>query len=85
MIGSIGTGRSYLVKYLATNSYVPFIMVFLNKFLDNKPKGFLFDDINIDDSDDIDASDDIDRDLDTELELLTMMNALTMDMMPEID
>ena len=85
VIGSIGTGRSYLVKYLATNSYVPFITVFLNKFLDNKPKGFLFDDIDIDDSDDIDASDDIDRDLDTELELLTMMNALTMDMMPEID
>jgi len=66
-----------LVKYLATNSYVPFITVFLNKFLDNKPKGFL-----IDDSDD---SDDIDRDLDMELELLTMMNTLTMDMMPEID
>ncbi|KAL3502436.1 hypothetical protein ACH5RR_036885, partial [Cinchona calisaya] len=79
VIGSIGSGRSYLVKYPATNSYVPFITVFLNKFLDNKPKGFLFDDINIDDSDDID------RDLDTELELLTMMNALTMDMMPEID
>nr|YP_010128905.1 hypothetical protein KQ457_pgp010 [Pedicularis dissecta]YP_010128912.1 hypothetical protein KQ457_pgp003 [Pedicularis dissecta]QPZ47957.1 hypothetical protein PEDIA082 [Pedicularis dissecta]QPZ47964.1 hypothetical protein PEDIA110 [Pedicularis dissecta] len=91
VIGSIGTGRSYLVKYLVTNSYVPFITVFLNKFLDNKPKGFLVDDIDIDDSDDIDASDDIDdsddidRDLDTELELLTMMNALTMDMMSEID
>jgi hypothetical protein len=96
VIGSIGTGRSYLVKYLATNSYVPFITVFLNKFLDNKPKGFLIDDIDIDDSDDIgasddidashdiDASDDIDRDLDTELELLTMMNALNIDMMSEI-
>nr|YP_008999976.1 hypothetical chloroplast RF21 [Agrostemma githago]YP_008999993.1 hypothetical chloroplast RF21 [Agrostemma githago]AGZ17967.1 hypothetical chloroplast RF21 [Agrostemma githago]AGZ17984.1 hypothetical chloroplast RF21 [Agrostemma githago] len=89
VIGSIGTGRSYLVKYLATNSYVPFITVFLNKFLDNKLKGFLIDasdDIAIDasDDDDIDASDDIDHDLDTELELLTMMNALTMDMMPEI-
>nr|QFQ51867.1 hypothetical chloroplast RF21 [Sedum plumbizincicola]QFQ51884.1 hypothetical chloroplast RF21 [Sedum plumbizincicola] len=83
VIGSIGTGRSYLVKYLVTNSYVP--LVFLNKFLDNKPKGFLIDDIDIDDSDniDIDASDDIDLDLDTEL--LTLMNALTMDMMPEID
>nr|QFQ46581.1 hypothetical chloroplast RF21 [Sonerila pulchella]QFQ46599.1 hypothetical chloroplast RF21 [Sonerila pulchella] len=79
VIGSIGTGRSYLVKYLAANSYVPFITVFLNKFLDNKPKGFLIDDIDIEDSDDID------RDLDTELELLTRMNALTMDMMPEID
>nr|QUB07480.1 hypothetical chloroplast RF21 [Halimodendron halodendron] len=44
VIGSIGTGRSYLVKYLATNSYVPFITVFLNKFLDNHPKGFRIDD-----------------------------------------
>ncbi|MBA0776364.1 hypothetical protein Gotri_011367 [Gossypium trilobum] len=53
--------------------------VFLNKFLDNKLKSFLIDDIDIDDSDNIDASDAIDdsdaidRDLDTELELLTMM------------
>ena len=85
MIGSIGSGRSYLVKYLVTNSYVTFITVFLNKFLDNKPKGFLIDDINIDDSEDIYASDDIDRDLDTELELLTLMNVRTVDMMPEID
>nr|QJA16188.1 Ycf2 [Siraitia grosvenorii] len=90
VIGSIGTGRSYLVKYLATNSYLPFITVFLNKFLDNKPKGISYSDDDsddIDDSGDIDDSDDIDRDLDidTELELLTMMNALTMDMMPEID
>nr|YP_009019931.1 hypothetical chloroplast RF21 [Azadirachta indica]YP_009019949.1 hypothetical chloroplast RF21 [Azadirachta indica]AHJ91361.1 hypothetical chloroplast RF21 [Azadirachta indica]AHJ91380.1 hypothetical chloroplast RF21 [Azadirachta indica]UJH19875.1 Ycf2 [Azadirachta indica]UJH19903.1 Ycf2 [Azadirachta indica] len=83
VIGSIGTGRSYLVKYLATNSYVPFITVFLNKFLDNKPKGFIIDDSDdIDASNDIDASDDSDRDLDTEL--LTMMNALTIDMMSEI-
>nr|YP_009767955.1 Ycf2 [Pterogyne nitens]YP_009767972.1 Ycf2 [Pterogyne nitens]QIS98573.1 Ycf2 [Pterogyne nitens]QIS98590.1 Ycf2 [Pterogyne nitens] len=98
VIGSIGTGRSYLVKYLATNSYVPFITVFLNKLLDNKPKDSLIDDIDdsddiddiddsddIDDIDDIDDSDDIDCDLDTELGLLTMMNALTMDMMPEED
>ncbi|KAB2032013.1 hypothetical protein ES319_D05G343600v1, partial [Gossypium barbadense] len=27
VIGSIGTGRSYLFKYLATNSYVPFIII----------------------------------------------------------
>ncbi|MFQ6631676.1 hypothetical protein Gotur_009002, partial [Gossypium turneri] len=52
--------------------------VFLNKFLDNKLRGFLIDDI------DIDASNDIDRDLDTELGLLNMMNALTMDMISEI-
>nr|YP_010449706.1 Ycf2 protein [Gardneria ovata]UTU96294.1 Ycf2 protein [Gardneria ovata] len=82
VIGSIGSGRSYFVKYTVINSYAPFIRVFLNKFLDNKPKG---DDIHIDDSDDIDASDDIDRDLDTELGLLTILNALIMDMMPEID
>ncbi|KAK2643630.1 hypothetical protein Ddye_025393 [Dipteronia dyeriana] len=55
--------------------------IFLNMFLDTKPKGFLIDDIDIDDSDDIDVSDDIDRDLDTELELLTMMNALIINMM----
>ncbi|KAL0391629.1 UNVERIFIED_CONTAM: protein Ycf2 [Sesamum latifolium] len=70
VIGSIGTGRSYLVKYLATNSYVPFITS--EQVPGYKPKGFPIDD-----------SDDIDRDLDTELELLTMMNA--MDMMPELD
>nr|AGE93499.1 hypothetical chloroplast RF21 [Xiphidium caeruleum]AGE93518.1 hypothetical chloroplast RF21 [Xiphidium caeruleum] len=91
VIGSIGTGRSYLVKYLATNSYVPFITVFPNKFLDDK--GYPIDDIDIDDSDnididdsddlDIDDSDDIDDDLDTEL--LTMTNVLTMYMTPKID
>nr|YP_010374780.1 hypothetical protein RF2 [Heteranthera callifolia]YP_010374798.1 hypothetical protein RF2 [Heteranthera callifolia]QXU58215.1 hypothetical protein RF2 [Heteranthera callifolia]QXU58235.1 hypothetical protein RF2 [Heteranthera callifolia] len=93
VIGSIGTGRSYLVKYLATNSYVPFITVFPNKFLDDKSKGYLIDDIDIDDSDDIDIddsddididdSDNIDDDLDTEL--LTMTNVLTMYMTPQID
>nr|QXE39984.1 Ycf2 [Nanhaia speciosa] len=74
VIGSIGTGRSYLVKYLATNSYVPFITVFLNKVLDIAPKGYLFDDSNdIDDSEedifetddsDIDDSDIDDSDID---------------------
>nr|GMD87899.1 Ycf2 [Ipomoea batatas] len=33
VIGSIKTGRSYLVKYLATNSYVPFVTVFRNRYL----------------------------------------------------
>ncbi|CAA6672058.1 unnamed protein product [Spirodela intermedia] len=84
VIGSIGTGQSYLVKYLATNSYVPFITVFPNKFLDDK--GYLVDDfdidgsndIDLDDTDDIDIddSDDIDNDLETEL--LTMTNVQTM-------
>lgn len=85
VMGSIGTGRSCLVKNLAANSYVPFITVFPNKFLDDKPKEYLIDDIDIDDSDDIhiDDSDDIDDDLDTEL--LTMTNVLTMYMTPKID
>nr|YP_010173238.1 hypothetical chloroplast RF2 [Medicago secundiflora]QSJ48419.1 hypothetical chloroplast RF2 [Medicago secundiflora] len=52
VIGSIGTGRSYLVKYLATNSYVPFITVSVNKFLDNYPKGFDISDIYDDEDDD---------------------------------
>ncbi|MFQ6649579.1 hypothetical protein Gotur_023023, partial [Gossypium turneri] len=60
-------------------------IVFLNKFMDNKLKGFLLDDIDIDASDDIDGSDAIDRDLDRELELLTMTNVLTKDIMSEID
>nr|UZA65626.1 Ycf2 protein [Medicago lupulina] len=53
VIGSIGTGRSYLVKYLATNSYVPFITVSVNKFLDNYPKGFDINDLFDDDDDDL--------------------------------
>nr|YP_009241960.1 hypothetical chloroplast RF21 [Sagittaria lichuanensis]AMQ13535.1 hypothetical chloroplast RF21 [Sagittaria lichuanensis] len=31
VIGSRGTGRSYLVKYLATNSYVPFVTIVPDK------------------------------------------------------
>ncbi|KAI3869587.1 hypothetical protein MKW92_009447 [Papaver armeniacum] len=61
----------------------PFITVFPNKFLDDKPKGYLIDDIDGSDNIEIDASDDIDDDLDTEL--LTMTNALTMYMTPKKD
>nr|QPC56541.1 Ycf2 [Schisandra sphenanthera] len=64
VIGSIGTGRSHLVKYLATNSYVPFITVFPNKFLDDRAKGYLSDDIDIDESDDIDIDESDDSDVD---------------------
>uniref|UniRef100_UPI0030FE2E18 Ycf2 protein n=1 Tax=Dactylicapnos scandens TaxID=1406284 RepID=UPI0030FE2E18 len=49
VIGSIGTGRSYLVKSLATNSYVPFITVVPNKFLDDSP--YPMDEIDPYDSD----------------------------------
>nr|DBA09188.1 TPA_asm: Ycf2 protein [Corydalis capnoides]DBA09217.1 TPA_asm: Ycf2 protein [Corydalis capnoides] len=76
VIGSIGTGRSYLVKSLATNSSVPFITVVPNKFLDevfykfdpydsdSDVQDFLADRSDIDDSDaiDIDESDAIDID-----------------------
>nr|YP_010407277.1 hypothetical chloroplast RF21 [Spiranthes sinensis]YP_010407292.1 hypothetical chloroplast RF21 [Spiranthes sinensis]URF20167.1 hypothetical chloroplast RF21 [Spiranthes sinensis]URF20182.1 hypothetical chloroplast RF21 [Spiranthes sinensis] len=87
VIGSIETGRSCLVKYLATNSYVPFITVFPNKFLDDKPKGYPIydsDDIYIDDSEDI-YIDDSEDDLDIDTELLTMTNVLTMYMTPKRD
>nr|QTC31464.1 hypothetical chloroplast RF21 [Pisum sativum subsp. elatius] len=40
VIGSLATGQSYLLKSLATTSYVPFITVFVNKGLENFPKGF---------------------------------------------
>nr|ATG26936.1 hypothetical chloroplast RF2 [Cyphia elata var. gerrardii]ATG26961.1 hypothetical chloroplast RF2 [Cyphia elata var. gerrardii] len=64
VIGSIGLGRSYLVKYLAKNSYLPFITIFLDKFRDTV---YRFsdgvydsdDDDDDDDDDDIDARDDI--------------------------
>ena len=52
----------------------------MNKFLDNKRKGFIIEDKNY-----IDVSDDIDRDLDMEPEFLTRMNAVAIDMMLEID
>nr|YP_010760066.1 Ycf2 protein [Cuscuta indecora]YP_010760117.1 Ycf2 protein [Cuscuta indecora]WEY29991.1 Ycf2 protein [Cuscuta indecora]WEY29992.1 Ycf2 protein [Cuscuta indecora] len=88
VIGSIGTGRSYLVKSLATNSYIPFITIFVNKFLDKNPTKFLADidrvekSANIDPNYDIEKSNSIDdeigRDLATELDLLTW-NALTTD------
>nr|YP_009581324.1 hypothetical chloroplast RF21 [Enemion raddeanum]YP_009581340.1 hypothetical chloroplast RF21 [Enemion raddeanum]QBK49389.1 hypothetical chloroplast RF21 [Enemion raddeanum]QBK49405.1 hypothetical chloroplast RF21 [Enemion raddeanum] len=94
VIGSIGSGRSYFVKYLARNSYVPFITV-LDKFRDDKPRIADFDindssdddDFIVDDSDDkididIDNSDDLDEDLD--MELLTMTNAL-MDLEMEME
>lgn len=37
LIGSLETGRSYLVKNLAVNSFVPLIKISINKLLYNKP------------------------------------------------
>ncbi|MBA0610407.1 hypothetical protein Godav_011265, partial [Gossypium davidsonii] len=95
LIHKLRVGLIVFISRIVKNSFCSALAlspsrVFLKKFLDNKLKGFLIGDINIDDSDDIDAShaiDDsetIDRDLDTELELLTMMNALNMDMLSKI-
>nr|YP_010529660.1 hypothetical protein RF2 [Berberis pruinosa]YP_010529679.1 hypothetical protein RF2 [Berberis pruinosa]QYF07588.1 hypothetical chloroplast RF21 [Prinsepia utilis]QYF07605.1 hypothetical chloroplast RF21 [Prinsepia utilis]UXW91696.1 hypothetical protein RF2 [Berberis pruinosa]UXW91697.1 hypothetical protein RF2 [Berberis pruinosa] len=92
VIGSIGTGRSYLVKYLATNSYVPFITVFTNKFLDDKPQGYFYEESYFEDDDDdfYDSNDDdldLDIDIDIEKELLTLTSEITIDreMTPKID
>nr|QVY58928.1 hypothetical chloroplast RF21 [Jasminum sambac]QVY58948.1 hypothetical chloroplast RF21 [Jasminum sambac]QVY59016.1 hypothetical chloroplast RF21 [Jasminum sambac]QVY59036.1 hypothetical chloroplast RF21 [Jasminum sambac] len=38
VIGSRGTGRSYLVKHLATNSHLPFIRLAVSELLNNNPK-----------------------------------------------
>ncbi|KAJ8425439.1 hypothetical protein Cgig2_032239 [Carnegiea gigantea] len=53
VMGSIEIGRSYLVKYLATNSYFPFITVFLRKFLRTKETKIIFDYDTDDEMDDI--------------------------------
>nr|YP_009663774.1 Ycf2 protein [Cuscuta boldinghii]YP_009663798.1 Ycf2 protein [Cuscuta boldinghii]QCW07709.1 Ycf2 protein [Cuscuta boldinghii]QCW07710.1 Ycf2 protein [Cuscuta boldinghii] len=88
VIGSIGTGRSFLVKTLATNSYLPFITIFVNKLLDKNPPTDIdrveksdnidpcYDIDRVEKSDSID--DEIGRDLATELDLLTW-NARTTD------
>ncbi|CAN1355521.1 Protein Ycf2 [Linum perenne] len=67
LIGSRGTGRSYLVKYLAENSYLPLFRVFLNKLTIDQsdlPIDEGFEDDSDDDSDDaIDVREDIDEDI----------------------
>nr|YP_010248255.1 Ycf2 [Codonopsis pilosula]YP_010248279.1 Ycf2 [Codonopsis pilosula]QTK21304.1 Ycf2 [Codonopsis pilosula]QTK21305.1 Ycf2 [Codonopsis pilosula] len=55
VIGSIGLGRSYLVNYLAKNSYLPFITILPHKFRDTF---FRFEDEFIDDEDEDAFSDD---------------------------
>nr|AVM84624.1 hypothetical chloroplast RF21 [Sampaiella trichoclada]AVM84625.1 hypothetical chloroplast RF21 [Sampaiella trichoclada] len=100
VIGSIGTGRSYLVKYLATNSYVPFITVFVNELRPFRPKCPLLEEeeldevenasSNVDPSDYINASDDIDAgdDVDPELvgvELEMADHDIDMSSEPELD
>nr|YP_010422421.1 hypothetical protein RF2 [Corydalis lathyrophylla]YP_010422447.1 hypothetical protein RF2 [Corydalis lathyrophylla]USG57759.1 hypothetical protein RF2 [Corydalis lathyrophylla]USG57782.1 hypothetical protein RF2 [Corydalis lathyrophylla] len=93
VIGSIGTGRSYLVKSLATNSYVPFITVVPNKFLHDifskiDPYDSDADDLDLDndssDSDESDAiaineSDDSDSDDDLDIDDIELLTELTTD------
>nr|YP_010474811.1 hypothetical protein RF2 [Corydalis fargesii]YP_010474824.1 hypothetical protein RF2 [Corydalis fargesii]UVH69098.1 hypothetical protein RF2 [Corydalis fargesii]UVH69111.1 hypothetical protein RF2 [Corydalis fargesii] len=95
VIGSIGTGRSYLVKSLATNSYVPFITVVPNKFLDDivpkiDPYDSDADDLDFDldndesDSDDsaaIDSDESAASDSDDDLDIddIELLNELTTD------
>jgi len=80
VMGSIGIGRSYLVKYLAKNSYFPFITVFLRKFLRTKETKIIFDYDTDDEMDDIEdgprtresddeLDDSYDSDVDVEKEL----------------
>ena len=80
MIDSIGIGQSYLVKYLATNSYVPFITVFLKKFLGKREINTFFEYDSEDEEEDyrldlfsprdyeLDDSYDGDADVDADLE-----------------
>ncbi|KAJ8424599.1 hypothetical protein Cgig2_006654 [Carnegiea gigantea] len=53
VMGSIGIGRSYWIKYLAINSCVPFIMVFLKKFLGKKETKSFYDYDSEDEMEDI--------------------------------
>nr|YP_010323883.1 hypothetical chloroplast RF2 [Miliusa glochidioides]YP_010323900.1 hypothetical chloroplast RF2 [Miliusa glochidioides]UKP90032.1 hypothetical chloroplast RF2 [Miliusa glochidioides]UKP90050.1 hypothetical chloroplast RF2 [Miliusa glochidioides] len=100
VIGSKGLGRSYLVKYLATNSYFPFIMLFTDEFRNDEPKRIFIeeddldeieDDSNTTDDDDFDDDDfddigDIDADFGFDMELwITMMEARAVYTAPEIE
>ncbi|CAN0875436.1 Protein Ycf2 [Linum grandiflorum] len=87
LIGSLGTGRSYLVKYLAANSYLPLIRVFLNKSTVNQYKfrDLPIDEDSDDDSDDaIDVREDIDEDIDVHTEWETR-NSMNVYMIPELE
>nr|YP_009435712.1 hypothetical chloroplast RF2 [Lobelia thermalis]YP_009435731.1 hypothetical chloroplast RF2 [Lobelia thermalis]ATG25714.1 hypothetical chloroplast RF2 [Lobelia thermalis]ATG25733.1 hypothetical chloroplast RF2 [Lobelia thermalis] len=56
VIGSLGLGRSYLIKYLTQTSHVPLITIFLDKFRDTI---FRFEDGDIEDDDSTDTDFDI--------------------------
>nr|YP_009968158.1 hypothetical protein RF2 [Actinidia setosa]YP_009968177.1 hypothetical protein RF2 [Actinidia setosa]QMX77256.1 hypothetical protein RF2 [Actinidia setosa]QMX77277.1 hypothetical protein RF2 [Actinidia setosa] len=66
VIGSTGIGRSYLVKCLATTSYLPFFTVILNKFTF---KFYFLDDFDGEDSDELDLEEDHNLDMNESVEL----------------
>nr|YP_010471563.1 hypothetical chloroplast RF21 [Gastrodia javanica]UVG40902.1 hypothetical chloroplast RF21 [Gastrodia javanica] len=77
MIGSIGTGRSSLIKYLTKNSSVPLIVIFLKKFLEyNQKKTKFFDpfDKNYNYN-----REEEDFDIDIDIKMLTMSTASNLD------
>nr|WRH31715.1 Ycf2 [Pereskia aculeata]WRH31730.1 Ycf2 [Pereskia aculeata] len=86
VIGSIGIGRSYLVKYLATNSYVPFITVFLRKFLGKKETQVFFDYDSEDEMEDIEngprtseSDDELDDSYDSDVDVEIGLRFLAVD------
>nr|YP_009434996.1 hypothetical chloroplast RF2 [Lobelia holstii]YP_009435021.1 hypothetical chloroplast RF2 [Lobelia holstii]ATG24997.1 hypothetical chloroplast RF2 [Lobelia holstii]ATG25024.1 hypothetical chloroplast RF2 [Lobelia holstii] len=69
VIGEIGVGRSYLVKYLAKNSYLPFITIFLDKFRDTV---YRLEDEDLIDDDEIDSDDEVEFFIDARDEIETV-------------
>ncbi|CAN1364719.1 Protein Ycf2, partial [Linum perenne] len=82
LIGSRGTGRSYLVKYLAENSYLPLFRVFLNKLTIDQSDLPIDEGFEDDSDDDSDDAIDVREDIDTECEIRNGRNVY---MIPELE
>nr|ATG24912.1 hypothetical chloroplast RF2 [Lobelia heterophylla subsp. heterophylla]ATG24931.1 hypothetical chloroplast RF2 [Lobelia heterophylla subsp. heterophylla] len=70
VIGEIGVGRSYLVKNLAKNSYLPFITIFLDKFRDTIYR--MEDEDLIDDDEEFDSDDEVELYIDARDDIQTV-------------
>ncbi|CAN1356547.1 Protein Ycf2, partial [Linum perenne] len=79
LIGSRGTGRSYLVKYLAENSYLPLFRVFLNKLTIDQS------DLPIDEGFEDDSDDDSDDAIDVREDKCEIRNGRNVYMIPELE
>nr|YP_010471506.1 hypothetical protein RF2 [Gastrodia angusta]UVG40845.1 hypothetical protein RF2 [Gastrodia angusta] len=73
VIGSIGTGRSSLIKYLTKNPYVPLITIFISKFLGYKQKPTKFFDYFYNHADSVEDTDELD------IKMLTMYTTSNLD------